>query len=102
MLAVILLAPLLVLVANGLALAISALIFFAQKKPWLGKNNFACFLGICLSTFVWVLLVALIPVGPVGLHNMEGYPALLFKALMLGMTPVSAVPAIMACGPGKK
>ena len=102
MLAVVLLAPLLVLVGNGLALAILVLRFFAKKKPWFSGNKLACFLGVCLSAFVWVLLIALIPVGPVGLNNMEGYPALLLKALMVGMTPVSAIPAIMACGPGKK
>ena len=102
MLAIFVLVPLVFAFGNGLALSILALRFFAQKKPWFGKNNLACFLGVCLGTFIWVLLIALIPVGSVGSNNMEGYPALLLKALMLGMTPVSAVPALMAYGPGKK
>jgi hypothetical protein len=33
---------------------------------------------------------------------MEGYPALLQKALMLGLTPVTALPVLMAHGPEKK
>ena len=102
MLAIFLLAPLLVAVGVGLALSILALWFFAKKKSWFGKNNLACFLGICLGAFIWVLLITLVPVGSVGANNMEGYPALLLKALMLGMTPVSALPALMAYGPGKK
>ena len=103
MLAIFLLAPLLVAVGVGLALSFTIWFFFcAQKGPWFGKNNLACFLGICLGAFIWVLLITLIPVGSVGANNMEGYPALLLKALMLGMTPVSALPALMAYGPGKK
>ena len=102
MLAIFILAPLLVAIGVGLALSVLALWFFAQKKPWFGKNNLACFLGICLGAFIWVLLIALVPVGSVGANNMEGYPALLLKALMLGMAPVSALPALIAYGPGKK
>ena len=103
MLANFLLAPLLVAVGVGLALSFTIWFFFcAQKEPWFGKNNLACFLGICLGAFIWVLLITLIPVGSVGANNMEGYPVLLLKALMLGMTPVSALPALMAYGPGKK
>ena len=102
MFAIFLLVPLLVAIGVGLALSILALWVFAQKKPWFGKNNLACFLGICLGAFVWVLLITLVPVGSVGANNMEGYPALLLKALMLGVTPVSALPALMAYGPGKK
>jgi len=102
MLAVILLTPLLFAVGTGLGPSILVLWFFAQKKPWFSKNNLACFLGICLGALIWVLLITLIPVGPVGPYNMEGYPAALLKALMLGMTPVSALPALMAYGPGKK
>ena len=102
MLAIFLLAPLLVAIGAGLSLSFFALWFFGQKKPWFSKNNLACFLGIFLGVFIWVLLMALVPVGSVGANNMEGYPALLLKALMLGMTPVSSLPALMAYGPGKK
>ena len=102
MLAIFLLAPLLVAIQIGLALSILALWFFAQKEPWFGKNKLACFLGIFLGTFIWVLWITLVPVGSVGANNMEGYPTLLLKALMLGMTPVSALPALMAYGRGRK
>ena len=102
MLAVFLLTSLLFAVGSGLGLSILTVWFFGQKKPWFGKNNLACFLGICLGAFIWVLLIALVPVGPIGFNNMEGYPALLLQALMLGLTPVTALPALMAYGPGKK
>ena len=103
MLAIFLLAPLLVAVGLGLALSFTVWFFFcAKKKPWFGKNDLACFLQICLGASIWVLLIALVPVGSVGPNNMEGYPALLLKALMLGMTPVSALPALIAHGPAKK
>ena len=102
MFAVILLPPLLFAVVGGLGVSILAVGFLGQKKPWFGKNDLLCFLGICLGAFIWVLLMTLVPVGSVGANNMEGYPALLLKALMLGMTPVSALPALMAYGPGTK
>ena len=102
MLAVFLLTPLLFAVGSGLGLSIFAIWFFGRKKPWFGKNNLACFLGICLGAFIWVLLIAVVPVGPIGLNDMSGYPALLLKALMIGLTAVSALPALMAYGPGKK
>ena len=102
MLAIFILAPLLVAIGVGLALSVLALWFFVQKKPWFSKNNLACFLGIFLGTFIWVLWITLVPVGSVGANNMEGYPALLLKALMLGMTPISALPALMAYGHRRK
>lgn len=102
MLAVFLLTPLLFAVGSGLGLSIFAIWFFGRNKPWFGKNNLACFLGICLGAFIWVLLIAVFPIGLIGLNDMSGYPTLLLKALMLGMTPVSALLALMAYGPGKK
>ena len=102
MLAIFVLAPLLMVFWTGVGLSVLTVRFFGRKKPWFGRNNLVCFLGICLAAFIWVFLIALVPVGSVGANNMEGYPALLLKALMLGMTPVSALPALMAYGPGKK
>ena len=102
MLAIFLLPPLLFAFGTGVGLSVLAVWFFGRRKPWFGRNNLVCLLGICLVAFMWVLLIALVPVGSVGANNMEGYPALLLKALMLSMTPVFAVPALMAYGPGKK
>jgi len=102
MIAIFFLTPLLFAVGSGLGLSIIAVWLFSRRKPWFSKNNLACFLGICLSGFIWVLLITLLPVGSLALANMESYPALLLKALMLGMTAFSALPALMAYGPGKK
>ena len=102
MLAIFVLVPLVFAYGNGLALSILALRFFAQKKPWAGKNSLACFFYICLNTFTWIFLIGEIPVGSVGANSMEGYPALLLKAFMIGLTPITALPALRAYGPGKK
>ena len=102
MLAIFVLVPLVFAVGNGLAISILALRYFAQKKPWAGKNSLACFLWICLVTFIWIFLIGSIHVGSVGTNSMEGYPALLLKAFMIGLTPITALPALMAYGPGKK
>lgn len=59
-------------------------------------------MAIGLYVFVSILLIASIPVGSVGLNNMEEYPALPLKALMLGLTPVTALPALMAYGAREK
>lgn len=101
MFALILLPPLFIMIVGGFGVAILAIWFLGRKKPWFGKNNLLCFLGICLGAFIWVSLWALIPVGEVGSNSLEGYPALLLKSLMLGMTPVCALPALMAYGPKK-
>ena len=102
MLAIFVLAPLVYAFWTGVGLSALTVWFFGRKKPWFGRNNLVCFLGICLAAFIWVFLIALVPVGSVGANNMEGYPALLLKALMLGMTPASALPALIAYGPAKK
>ena len=102
MLAIFVLAPLVYAFWTGVGLSVLTVWFIGRKKPWFGRNNLVCFLGICLAAFIWVFLIALVPVGSVGANNMEGYPALLLKALMLGMTPASALPALIAYGPAKK
>ena len=94
--------PLILTFSIGIGLSILAVWLFGRKKPWFGKNSLACFLMICLYAFLWILLIGSIPVGPVGSNTLEGYPALLLQALMLGLTPVTALPVLMAYGPEKK
>ena len=102
MFAIFVLAPLLMVFSTGVGLSMLAIWFLGRKKPWAGKNSLACFLWICLVTFIWIFLIGSIPVGSVGANSMEGYPALLLQALMLGLTPITALPALMAYGPEKK
>ena len=102
MLAIFVLAPLLMVFWTGVGLSMLAIWFLGRKKPWAGKNSLACFLWICLVTVIWIFLIGSIPVGSVGANSMEGYPALLLKAFMIGLTPITALPALMAYGPGKK
>ena len=102
MFAIFTLAPLVYAFWTGVCLSVLTVWFFGRKKPWFGSNNLVCFLGICLAAFIWVSLIALVPVGSVNANNMEGYSELLLKAFMLGMTPVSALPALIAHGPAKK
>ncbi|RPF82079.1 MAG: hypothetical protein CBB80_007845 [Synechococcus sp. TMED20] len=102
MFAIFVLAPLLMVFSTGVGLSMLAIWFLGRKKPWAGKNSLACFLWICLVTFIWIFLIGSIPVGSVGANSMEGYPALLLKAFMIGLTPITALPALMAYGPEKK
>ena len=102
MFAIFTLAPLVYAFWTGVCLSVLTVWFFGRKKPWAGKNSLACFLWICLVTFIWIFLIGSIPVGSVGANSMEGYPALLLKAFMIGLTPITALPALMAYGPGKK
>ena len=102
MFALFVLIPVLFALGLGILLSLIALYFIGRKKPKLGKNNLACFLGICFGVFVWTLLVALIPTGVVSSLNMEGFSAYLLCTFLLGLTPVASLPALMLCGPGKK
>ena len=94
--------PLILTFWTGIGLSILAVWLFGRKKPWFGEDSLVCFLGICFYAFLWILLIGSIHVGPVGSNTLEGYPALLLKAFMLGLTPVTALPALMAYGPEKK
>ena len=94
--------PLILTFWSGIGLSILAVWLFGRKKPWFGEDSLVCFLGICFYAFLWILLIGSIHVGPVGSNTLEGYPALLLKAFMLGLTPVTALPALMAYGPEKK
>jgi hypothetical protein len=102
MFSIIFFTPLILTFWTGIGLSILAVWFFGRKKPWFGKNSLACYLGIGLYALLWILLIGSIHVGPVGSNTLEGYPALLLKAFMLGLTPVTALPALMAYGPEKK
>ena len=102
MFAIFVLAPLVWVFCIGATISMLAIWFLGRKKPWAGKNSLACFLWICLVAFIWIFLIGSIHVGSVGSNSMEGYPALLLKAFMIGLTPITALPALMAYGPGKK
>ena len=102
MFAIIFSTPLILTFWISLGLSILAVWFFSRKKSWFGKNKLECFLGICFYAFLWILLIGSIPVGPVGSNTIKGYTALLLQALMLGLTPVTALPVLMAYGPEKK
>jgi len=94
--------PLLFALGLGLLLSVTALYFIGRKKPKFGKNDQDCFLGICIGTCAWTLLIRLVPVGGTSANNMDGFPALLLQTFMLGLTPAAALPALMAYGPGTK
>ena len=88
MFTIIFLTPLILTFWTSLGLSILAVWFFLveRSQPWFGKNSQACYLVIGLYTFLWIALIGSIHVGPAGSNTMEGYPALLQKALMLGLT----------------
>ena len=102
MFALFVLIPVLFALCLGLLLSVIALNSVGRKKPKLGKNNLGCFLGICFGVCVWMMLIGLVHVGGTSANNMDGFPSLLLKIFLCALTPVSALPALMTYGPGKK
>ena len=102
MFALSLLIPVLLVLNLGLLLSAASLYFVGRRKPKLGKNNLRCFLGICFGVCVWMMLIGLVHVGGTSANNMDGFPSLLLKIFLCALTPVSALPALMTYGPGKK
>ena len=86
----------------GLLVSVISLNFLGRKKPKIGKNNLACFLGICFGVCVWIILIGSIQVGGTSANNMDGFPVLLLKIFLFALTPVSTLPALMTFGPGRK
>ena len=66
----------------------------------------ACFLGIALGVFIWIVLIASIPIGGTSANNMDGFPTALLCIFLIGMTPIAiaiaAHPTLMLYGPRKK
>ena len=102
MLALFILIPALFIFCIGLLLSVASLYFAGRKKPRLGNNNLACFLGIVFGVFFWVVLISSIPIGGTSANNMDGIPAALLCLFLIGMTPIAALPALMLYGAGKK
>ena len=102
MLALFVLIPVLFVLGLGLLLSVSGLYFVGRRKSRLGRNDLACFLGIALGVFIWVVIITSIPIGGTSANNMDGFPAVLLGILLVGATPMAALPALMLYGPGKK
>ena len=102
MLGLIILTPVLIAFGLGILISIFALYSIGRIGPKRVKSSLACFLGIILGIFIWLILVSLIPVGEVSARSFEGYPALLWSSLLVGLTPIAALPALIIYGPGKK
>ena len=102
MLALFVLIPVLFVLGLGLLLSVSGLYFVGRRKSRLGRNDLACFLGIALGVFIWVVIITSISIGGTSANNMDGFPEVLLRILLVGATPMAALPALMLYGPGKK
>ena len=102
MFALFLLVPVVWSFGLGLLISVTSLNFLGRKKPKLGKNNLACFLGICLGVCIWMMLMGSIQVLGTSANNMDGFPVLLLKIFLFALTPIASLPALMAYGPGTK
>ena len=102
MLALFVLIPALFVFGLGLLLSVAGLNFAGRRKSRLGRNDLACFLGVALGVFVWVVLITSIPIGGTSANNMDGFPAVLLCIFLVAATPMAALPALMFYGPGKK
>ena len=94
----------LILLAFGLGFWVSvfALYFAWQKGPvfYLNRSFFIC--GAVVSVVFW--LGVFLPafgalVSPYGMGALE---RLLLYVMLIGATPVAAVPTLFLCGPGKR
>ena len=63
---------------------------------------FACFLGIALGVFIWIVLIASIPIGGTSANNMDGFPTVLLCIFLIGTTPIAALATLILYGSGKK
>ena len=71
------------------------------KKPFgTAANIFICFLGITLGVLAWISVFLPLLYG-VNIWT-DGIPLLLLYVLLVGATPIAALPAILLYGPGKK
>ena len=102
MVALFLLIPALFFFGLGLLLSVAGLYFVGRRKSWIGRNDLACFLGIVLGIFIWVVFITSIPIGGTSANNMDAFPAVLLCIFLGGSTPMAALPALMLYGPGKK
>ena len=102
------------LVSIGAGILLSATTLYLQKdmKARLGRNDLSCFLGISLGVFIWTVLLnsywtnfqRAAPFGDVGMYPLEAKPLFLIFLYMflIGLTPITALPALMLYGPGRK
>ena len=98
--------------AAGIILSVIALYLQKDIKARLRRNNLACLLGISLGVFIWTVLLdsywtnfqRAAPFGDVGMSPLEAKPICLFFVyiFLIGLTPITAIPALILFGPGKK
>ena len=102
----------LVSIGAGILLSATTLYFQKDMKARLGRNDLFCFLGISLGVFIWTVLLNIYwtnfqraaPFGDVGMYPLEAKPLFLIFLYMflIGLTPITALPALMLYGPGRK
>ena len=78
-------------VGSGFLLSVAALYLIGAKKARFGKDNAACFVGIFIGVYIWVVLIS--PIVPNSIY---------LGLFLIGATPIAALPALIFYGPGKK
>ena len=103
MLALIVITLILGAFSSGVVISLFSLYLGWTMGPRLSKNNLICFLGAALGVFLWVTLLLPFIDTSLTANNLDKLPTFLLSLVLIGATPLAALPAILFYGgSGKK
>ncbi len=88
---------------SGVIFSLSCLYLVWRRVPKRSKNNLACFLVAVLGIFLWIALLLPLTATSVSANNLDELPRFLLSVVLVGATPLAALPAVFLYGgSGKK
>ncbi len=88
---------------SGVIFSLSCLYLVWRRGPKRSKNNLACFLVAVLGIFLWIALLLPLTATSVSANNLDELPRFLLSVVLVGATPLAALPAVFLYGgSGKK
>lgn len=88
---------------SGVIFSLSCLYLGWRWWPKRSKNNLACFLVAVLGIFLWIALLLPLTATSVSANNLDELPRFLLSVVLVGATPLAALPAVFLYGgSGKK
>ena len=88
---------------SGVVISLFSLYLGWRTGPRISKNNLICFLGAALGVFLWVTLLLPFIDTSLTANNLDELPKFLLSLVLIGATPLAALPAILFYGgSGKK
>ena len=86
-------------VVLGLSISVIAVYFAWRRGPIREADRLSCALGIALGLLLWIAFVQ--PLVSHGFYN-HSTGSLLLGLFFMGGTPISAAPALLLYGPGRR